>query len=724
MSKDSKQLSMFDDVVSSKDAMPNDSAMPNHDVVSKDKAGDDTLIKHNTLANSNALTDFETNTLTEIQPQPENDYEPLDYQLAQLMLEQNTFHFNDDNNANSAQRTEQQAALHRAIKQYTLAISRHTREGQIALPIAAVDAELLLHSNVAGQAGEYTPLVIDKGYVYLHRYWQYQHGLVQSIRQRIAMDNGQVETGAEGDAETNTNTATTTTITTKITSRVAAYFSQDNTKQTDTNWQQRAAELALQQSFLIVSGGPGTGKTTTITRMLALLIEQALFVRQNTSENHSEQNAIDLKADGKNLKKWGGVPYRIVLAAPTGKAAIRMLDSMREAIAALQTQLDIEATVLECLPDNATTLHRLLGSGYQSSQVKYHKNNPLHADVVLVDEASMVDIALMQKLFDAVPERAKLILVGDKNQLASVETGSVFADICDGLAESPYVVTLTKNWRFAADSDIGQCATAANAGDSETLLQIFNDPHRVDAKRVYSPEFAPTASTSTDILDDARLIEPWQNYFELLGNDLNDSDASIEQVFAAFNQYRVLCALRRGLLGSEGLNTRIEHALSKKGWIKSRQYRQANRTVNASAAQNATLSSSWYHGKPIMITQNSFSKGLVNGDTGLALVKNGELSVYFPSITGEYQSFSPVRLPPYESNWAMTIHKSQGSEFDHVLLMLPQEPMPLLTKQLLYTGITRAKKSVSLYATDEVIRTAIRAKNKASTQLHNCLERE
>ena len=582
----------------------------------------------------------------------EIEYDALDYQLADLMIELNDFKPEDEKEKKSFNKT---------LRHCTLEISKNTREGKVFKVLSEVQQDILFQSSVVGKGGDYQPLIIDSGNLYLNRYWKYQLRLAEQINARTAAKIGLNEDQKRWTEE-----------------KLAHYFNDQNfndqVKSSETNWQKRAAELALENKFLIVSGGPGTGKTTTITRLIALLIEQNL-----------EKSQIE-----KNTKKVGGVfspNLNFLLAAPTGKAAIRMLDSIREVSQTLQSVLGLAENVLTQMPTQAHTIHKLLGFKPNSAQFKHTRDNPLKADVVLVDEASMIDIALMSKLVDAVPEHAKLILIGDKDQLASVETGSVFADICAGLKDSNNLVTLKKNWRFGEDSDIGQCAIAANQGDSQTLLNVLTDSDRTNADLILPAD-----------MRDAELIKPWKQYFDVL----NNPNASLQEIFTAFNQCRVLCALRRGFNGSQTITTRIETALEKQQLIQRR--RGANKQL-----------SSWYHGRPIMISQNSYNRGLFNGDTGITLIREGEIKVFFPTSSDsnetedQFKSFSPVRLPAHETTWAMTIHKSQGSEFNQVVLILPQEEMPLLTRQLIYTGITRAKESVSIVASEEVLVAGVKA---------------
>ena len=313
-------------------------------------------------------------------PPPEElesaSYEALDHQLSDLMHQLN----DDKGDKNSV------------LKHCALEISQHTRDGQIAIKCNKAQQAELLKTTVVGKAGDYKPLILDKGYLYLRRYWQYQQQLADQIKSRLTLEE------ADDDFESWAQ------------QRLDYYFGETQ-EGAEIDWQRVAAERALKNKFLIVSGGPGTGKTTTITRILALLIE-----------------ANDLKHTPPLLHD-AHKPLNIMLAAPTGKAAIRMLDAINEA----QGKLNASNEVLQQMPKQASTIHKLLGYIPEKVSFKHHKNHPLNADVVLIDEASMIDIAMMSKLIEAVPAHAKLILIGDKNQLSSVETGSVFSDVCNSL---------------------------------------------------------------------------------------------------------------------------------------------------------------------------------------------------------------------------------------------------------------------------------------------------
>ncbi len=577
-----------------------------------------------------------TNNITNDEAQ---SYEALDYQLAKLFQQQN----GKDN---------------QTLKQYTLELSKHTREGQIYCACKPFDKTELLSTHIVGGSEDYKPLILDKGYLYLNRYFSYQKQLVQNIIERCSILDKEIPESLQ--------------------TSVNQLF--EPIENESINWQQQAAEQALKQSFLVLSGGPGTGKTTTISRILALLVEQNKQLEG--TENHRDS-------------------LRVLLAAPTGKAAIRLLDSLQS----VQSTMDLTEQARAQMPKQASTLHKLLGYQPNSIQFKHNQDNPLPADVVVIDEASMIDIAMMTKLFAAVPKEAILILVGDKDQLSSVEIGSVFTDICNGLQNTNKLVTLQKNWRFSNDSGIGQLSKSVNKGDANLVLNILESDVHSDCCLVSPRTIAPPKIPKL-------LIEPWLDYFKVL----NHPNSTLDEIFSAFNEYRVLCALRRGLNGSQLLTDRIETEITKLGYIKK-------------------PSSSWYHGRPIMITQNSYSRGLYNGDVGIALRVDKQIKVYFPNThqspddgnvnqeanQENYKSFAPVRLPAHETTWAMTIHKSQGSEFNQVTLVLPEEVMPLLTKQLIYTGVTRAKKHVSIIVEADILSAGIKIEATQATRVGEAL---
>ncbi|MDV2904604.1 exodeoxyribonuclease V subunit alpha [Phytobacter diazotrophicus] len=456
----------------------------------------------------------------------------------------------------------------------------------------------------------------------------------------------------------------------------------------DINWQKVAAAVALTRRVSVISGGPGTGKTTTVAKLLAALVQMA-----------------------------DGARCRICLAAPTGKAAARLTESLGAALRQLPLTDKQKAT----LPDEASTLHRLLGALPGSQRLRYHAGNPLHLDVLVVDEASMIDLPMMSRLIDALPQHARVIFLGDRDQLASVEAGAVLGDICawvnkgftperaaqlsritgttvpagEGTSASALrdsLCLLQKSYRFGSDSGIGQLAAAVNRGDktaaSEVLSQGFSD---IENKHLQSAE------DYQSMIDDALA-----GYGHFLG--LVRDGAQPQEVLAAFGEYQLLCALREGPFGVSGLNDRIEQALVRQ--------RRITRPAHAR----------WYHGRPVMITRNDASLGLFNGDIGIALDQGQGIRVWFPLPDGSLKSVQPSRLPEHDTAWAMTVHKSQGSEFDHAALILPGQIVPVVTRELVYTAITRAKKRLSLYADECILAQAIATRTERRSGLNAIFE--
>ncbi len=537
------------------------------------------------------------------------------------------------------------------LEQVVHELSTATREGTIALALASLEPEIapeqLSALPVIGGPGAYTPLVLEDGYLWFNRYWHYEQRLADNLQARLlAAPLPDIELlGAVTDMPHRAEAALT-----------------DVPEVDSIDWQQRAISLAARSRFSIISGGPGTGKTTTVTRLLWLLTQQA-GIRSN----------------------------RIMLAAPTGKAAMRLQESIRQ----LKVSLAIPKAQAALIPEQASTLHRLLGYRPGTPEFRYHRNHLLPADVVIVDEASMIDIALMTRLVEAVPQQARLILLGDKDQLAAVETGSVFRDLCSATpAAQAHSVVLQKSWRFSADSGIGQLAAAVRAGAAaqlETLLQ---------------QDWPDIEWVADGVLNSDELRLAWQDYFELLAQQPTATAYTswLEAVFAAFNRFRILTPLRQGMLGTEQLNQRLSQAFRRSG-------------------ASSPTRSAWYHGRPVMVTQNDYRQSLFNGDIGLALRDNqGELRVWFQQEEG-LRALSPVRLPAHETAWAMTIHKSQGSEFAAVMLLLPDDDtLRILGRELLYTGITRAKTALQLRGSLPVLQAALRQVTAPSSRVRQRLD--
>ncbi|AHG19242.1 exonuclease V subunit alpha [Chania multitudinisentens RB-25] len=445
----------------------------------------------------------------------------------------------------------------------------------------------------------------------------------------------------------------------------------------EPDWQKIAAAVAATRRIAVISGGPGTGKTTTVAKLLAALVQLG-----------------------------GDTRLRIQLAAPTGKAAARLTESL--SIASRQLPLTPEQRGL--FPVEAATLHRLLGAQPNSQRMRYHRGNPLHLDVLVVDEASMVDLPMMARLIAALPPGARVIFLGDRDQLASVEAGAVLGDICRfaeqgysssraaqlarltgyplqgqaaeiGAAVRDSLCLLRKSYRFDANSGIGQLALAVNAGDRQQVMAVLNG-HYEDVAGY------PLAENEDYPQLLAACVEGYRDYLRLVA-----AGADATTILESFGRFQVLCALREGPFGVAGLNERIETGLQRANLIR----------------RSPGPAGRWYLGRPVMIGRNDSALGLFNGDIGIALPgEGGDLRVHFQLPDGSIKSVQPSRLPAHETAYAMTVHKSQGSEFEHTLLVLPHHFLPVLTRELVYTAITRARKRLSLYATEPVLLAAIR----------------
>ncbi|WXL26139.1 exodeoxyribonuclease V subunit alpha [Ectopseudomonas mendocina] len=522
-------------------------------------------------------------------------------------------------------------------------------EHPYVLPSQGEWQQQLQASSLVGAAGAFTPLILDQGRLYLARYHNYEQQLAEQLLQRSA-DLPEVDEA----------------ILSASLERLFAF----NTQQPD--WQRLAAAQAVRRNLAVISGGPGTGKTTTVVRLLAALLEQP-----------------------------GGERLAIGLAAPTGKAAARMAEAIRNAKASLPVTDAIKAA----LPDEAKTLHRLLGSRGDSPAVRHDQHNPLALDVLVVDEASMVDLALMAKLLLALPPKARLILLGDKDQLCAVEAGAVFAELCEGRGfdqqaaadlqritgqqvpvSQPQsklgdaVVLLTHSHRFAGDSGIGELARRINGGEVRGTLSLLKED-RPDLK--WNAE--PNSAALLERLD--------QGYGPYLAAARSGDPAA---AFEAFNSFRVLTAQREGAWGVAGINEALEARIKRRSSIASRER--------------------WYVGRAVMVRQNDYALGLFNGDIGICLKTEHGLRVFFEGEEG-FRPFAPARLPSHDSAFAMTVHKSQGSEFSEVLLVLPELPSPLLSRSLFYTGITRAKQRVEIWGLPARLSEAVATKAERAAGL-------
>ncbi|MCX3307412.1 exodeoxyribonuclease V subunit alpha [Pantoea vagans] len=450
------------------------------------------------------------------------------------------------------------------------------------------------------------------------------------------------------------------------------------------NWQKIAAAVALTRKTAVISGGPGTGKTTTVAKLLAALI------RLNPGA------------------------LRIQLAAPTGKAAARLTESLGRAL----QDLAVSNEERRRFPAEATTLHRLLGAQPDTQRLRYHAGNPLHLDVLVVDEASMVDLSMMAKLIAALPAHARVVFLGDRDQLASVEAGAVLGDICRctesgySLARAEQLALLTgctlqgsddgqapvvrdsicllqKSYRFDASSGIGQLAKAINLGDAEQVRAVFAAAHDDVSYQTLN-----SAEAYQVMLDE--VAQGYQPFLQLIRQQADPAE-----VIAAFGRYQLLCALRDGPFGVQGLNQRIEQRL-----------------MQLQRIRRPGIGSRWYAGRPVMITRNDSALGLFNGDIGITLRdEEGNLKVFFPLPDGSIKAIQPSRLPSHETAWVMTVHKSQGSEFDHTALVMPTQFLPVLTRELVYTAITRARRQLTIYSEPGVFQRAVQLQTQRRSGL-------
>ncbi|HEY3663188.1 MAG TPA: exodeoxyribonuclease V subunit alpha [Chthoniobacterales bacterium] len=512
------------------------------------------------------------------------------------------------------------------VRLAAMCASRARAEGNICVTLAAIAAaegapsvanlrKELRGSGMVGAPGEFAPLILDsRDRLYLRRYWEYEQQLAQAILSRTV----------------NSSAAT----------------------EGETDLQEIAATRAVSNSFTVITGGPGTGKTWTVMKILALLRAQP-----------------------------GGDGVRVSLAAPTGKAAARLTEAIR--------------TVDEKLA--ATTIHRLLGYLPGSPYFRHNAEHPLRADVVIIDEASMVDLALMAKLVAAVPPHARLILLGDRDQLASVEAGNVLADIC-AAAESispneplhGAVVELRRNYRFAETGGIFRISTAINSGEVEPAMAALQENSGGEVSWKPFPE-------------NARLINALRDQVVAGFRPCLETEDPL-QALTSLQQFRILCAVRHGPFGVENLNAVAEEILADAGLLTPRR--------------------GWYRGQPIMVTQNDYNLALFNGDSGIVLpdpAADGELRAFFLSAEGKVRRFLPSRVPIHETAFAITVHKSQGSEFGRVLLILPENDSPILTRELLYTGLTRARHGVEIWASEAVLRASIARRVTRTSGLRDAL---
>ena len=593
--------------------------------------------------------------------------------------------------------------------------------------------DAISHSPAVSDGSRSTPLVLEGTRLYLRRFWRYEQSIAAGIRQRLTLEGTDKGPGGTDDDQ-------------QLALALSALFGNKDT----VDYQKVACALAARNRFSVITGGPGTGKTTTVINLLAALQSMAC-----------QSPAADLDD-----------PYlRIRLSAPTGKAAARLSESIGGAVGRVPLAELPGAPDPSAIPTEVTTLHRLLGSRPGSRQFRYNEDNPLPLDILVIDEASMVDVDLMASVFAALPDNARLIMLGDKDQLASVDAGAVLGELCQRANAGHYrpetvdwlasvtgyrlpealedvsgqpldqaVAMLRKSYRFDEHSGIGVLALATNEGrfDKHLIKQCqssaFPDVAWLGRSALMSDASeSPSAPNALTPLaqhartgsaqafanaSEGRVVkgEPvaapvgYGHYLRIMADgrphasaseaDRPQWDAWASDVLAGFGQFQVLCALRKGPFGVEGLNQQVAAELQATGLI--------------------TRTDGWYAGRPVLVTGNDYNLGLMNGDIGVTLSvpwdrnEQGEpvqtLRVAFPSSdgSGAIRWISPSRLQSLETVYAMTVHKSQGSEFTHACLVIPDRLTPVLTRELVYTGITRARHWLSLAVPQEpVLREAV-----------------
>ncbi len=573
-------------------------------------------------------------------------------------------------------------------------VSRTTGEGHVCLDLCAAAGrapfgdsvpglqapeleqwrEALRASGVVGAPGESAPLVLDsRDRLYLARYWHFEHDLAAALRERASGWAAGVDR-------------------VRLAADLRRLFPARAEGQVDG--QAVAAALAVLRRLTVISGGPGTGKTRTVAAILALAAGQA-----------------------------AGRPPRVALAAPTGKAAARLAESVRRA----KQDLPLSEAERAALPEEATTLHRLLGARPGRPGFRHDAGSPLHLDLLVVDEASMVDLPLLARTVAALPGEARLVLLGDRDQLASVEAGAVLGDVCGrgghpgyspelaqtlaevlgvGAGQVPSsaapgrpvadaLIFLRRSYRFGPESGIGALAARVNAGDTAGVLALLSAVRAQDGRE-------PPGLRHRTVGEGERAAQVERLVVPRLRGVLEAPGPA--EALATLGSFRVLCALREGPWGVGAFNELVERALRRAGLVP--RDREA------------------YRGRPVMVTRNDYATGLFNGDVGVFwpdTAAGGALRVFFPAPGGGLRALLPARLPAHETVYAMTVHKSQGSEFDEVLLVLPERVSPVLTRELLYTAVTRARAGVEIWGPEATVAAAVGARVERASGLRDAL---
>jgi len=507
--------------------------------------------------------------------------------------------------------------------------SRNVRRGHSCFPVDMSAAEIwpreagrpaelpdvarwkdLIAASALSDGG---PLVLDEaGRLYLRRYWQLERDIANELAQRssipprMASDPNWLEASLE-----------------------RLFPGADSP-------QRGAARNALEHSVSLLCGGPGTGKTTTVAAIVALIIEGC-------------------------LQEADSAP-RVLLLAPTGKSAARLGEAVRQA----KSRIETSAEVLAAIPEQATTLQRALGMRRDGAGFGRSADRPLEADVIVVDEASMVDLGLMRQLLNATPKDATLLIVGDPDQLTSVEAGSVLRDLVTASAKTSWkggVTQLTETYRYDEKQALGQLIAAIRKGDGATVQRLLDRDDATDLVWVSSAGLPAELDRAASHWSAALGTRNPKEHFDLRG------------------RYVMLSPFRRGMVGTRRLGAAV-----------------VDRLYQSEGREPAV--------RPIIIEENSHELKVYNGD--FAMLVEGEPSVATVQSEAEgFREIAEARLPRYSDAFALSVHKAQGSEFDEVLFVLPEDDAPMLSRELLYTAVSRARRAVRLVGPKEVVLAAL-----------------
>ncbi|ASP49039.1 exodeoxyribonuclease V subunit alpha [Cognaticolwellia beringensis] len=623
----------------------------------------------------------------------------------------------------SSQVTEQQQWFHLLV-----ALSASLRDGHSCLPLAQVAGKRLftdpINQSETSTKGflfsdldtltalmaalpladsdkiapsEQQPIVFSHNRLYLRRYYQFEQELKQVVRERRVVSTKLVESLSNSNETFEDVGNIRSIITTLFPGLASLSDKQSDTQNSEIDWQAVAVANAINKDFAIIAGGPGTGKTYTVTKLLAALI---MLARANIESQKESQFTAP----------------KISLVAPTGKAAQRLSESITSAVKAFRGTINDE--VLDLIPEQAKTIHRLLGVIPEQVNFRHHQDNLLDIDILLIDEVSMVDLPMMARIFRALPINTKVILLGDADQLPSVAIGSVLADFAPrphlgySALNHQYLAQVTGYQSLTKDQTADANSAQYSAADCVTFLMksrrfdgeggigrianyVINGQYQESWQLLKQSEVLDSSLQDESLSNDKQLtllpgnVETWltplveQYYLGL------SQCSKVEDAFALLAKFRILSSTRKGPQGVESLNALVIDILRNKGVIPFNRF-ESNTSLYAS--------------QPIMINENDYRLGVYNGDIGV-LWRNsqGHLMAVFENAQGGYDWILPSRLPKFETVYAMTIHKTQGSEFEHVAMVLPeQKDNRLLSRELLYTGITRAKLKLSIASSQSV----------------------